>query len=351
MSRLSFLHRIAAGSLVIALLAVASAQQTRPATTAPSADDQTRLTQLGSRGVRVHDPSTIIKCKDEYWVYYTGRGIPSWHSKDLVHWIAGPAVFRASPQWVAQAVPANRGGLNFWAPDVMKLGDRYLLYYAVSTFGQNTSAIGLASNPTLDPADPNYQWTDQGIIIQSVATDAFNAIDPAIIKDADGHLWLGFGSFFSGIQMIPLDSQTGKRAATDSRIYPIAKNRQIEASYFYYHDGYYYCFVNFGLCCRGINSTYNVRVGRGKTITGPYLDKDGKNLLNGGGTLFLQTDGPMIGPGQGAILADADKFWFSFHFYDATRRGNSELAIRPLTWAADGWPVLGTVDALIAPDH
>jgi hypothetical protein len=115
-----------------------------------------RLVQLGNRGVGVHDPSTLIKCKDEFWVFYTGPGVPSWHSKDLVTWERGPRVFAQAPAWVADAVPAFRGR-GFWAPDITHQGDRYLLYYAASTFGRNGSAIGLASNPTLDSTDPAYQ--------------------------------------------------------------------------------------------------------------------------------------------------------------------------------------------------
>jgi beta-xylosidase len=82
------------------------------------------------RNAFVHDPSTIIKCKDEFWVFTTGRGVPSWHSKDLANWEHGPSVFTSNaPPWVAAAVPANRG-MNYWAPDVTYVKGRYLLYYA-----------------------------------------------------------------------------------------------------------------------------------------------------------------------------------------------------------------------------
>src|SRR6516165_10435672 len=108
------------------------------------------LEQTASRGIVTRDPSTIVKCKDEFWVFYTGRGIPSFHSKDLVKWEPGPPVFQTAPEWIAAAVPANRN-MTYWAPDVIHLGDRYLLYYSVSSFGKITSAIALATTPTLDP--------------------------------------------------------------------------------------------------------------------------------------------------------------------------------------------------------
>ena len=300
-----------------------------------------QMAGFGSRGVRVHDPSTIVKCGNEFWVFYTGRGVPSYHSKDLMNWEPGPRVFANAPAWTDQAVPRHRGAY-FWAPDVIHLGDRYLLYYAVSTFGKRVSAIGLATNPTLDPDDPKFQWTDRGPVIQSTEADDFNTIDPAISQDADGNLWLAFGSFWSGIKLVQLDLETGKRITADSPIYPLARYDSIEASYIYHHDDYYYLFVDWGLCCRGTNSTYEIRVGRSKKITGPYSDADGINMLNEGGSEFLDTRGPFIGPGHAGIISDNGANWFSCHFYDGTRRGLPTLAILPLQWQTNGWPEILT---------
>lgn len=291
----------------------------------------------GNRELRVHDPSAIIKCQDEYWVFYTGRGIPSYHSKDTIKWEHGPSVFTNAPAWTARAVPRNRW-IYYWAPDIIHLGDRYLLYYAVSSFGRNDSAIGLATNPTLDPADPKFKWSDQGLVVQSTSNDDFNAIDPAACLDANGHLWLAFGSFWGGIKMVQLDPATGKRIATNSPMYSLAFNDSIEASYLYHHADDYYLFVNWGLCCRGTNSTYEIRVGRSRQITGPYLDKNGADLITGGGSSFLSTRGPFIGPGQSGIYSENGSDWFSCHFYDGERHGFSMLAILPLSWNTNGWP-------------
>lgn len=296
------------------------------------------LEQSASRGVVARDPSTIVKCKDEYWVFYTGHGVPSYHSKDLVKWEPGPAVFQTSPEWIAAAVPANRN-MNYWAPDVMQLGDRYLLYYAVSSFGKITSAIGLATNPTLDPNDPAYHWTDQGMVIQSREGGDFNAIDPAVFRDDDGSLWMVFGSFWSGIKLVSLDPRTGKRNAPEAAPIALAYNRQIEASYLYKHGGYYYLFVNWGACCRGVNSTYNIRIGRSRKISGPYLDEDGVDMVHNGGTLFLSNRGPLVGPGHSGILTAKGRTWFTSDFEgDARMSGKATLAIMPLEWKADGWP-------------
>ena len=299
----------------------------------------TQMAEYGSRGIRVHDPSPIIKCGDEYWLFYTGRGVPSYHSKDLIKWERGPAVFTEAPAWVAKTVPRNRW-MYYWAPDVIHLNDRYLLYYAVSVFGKQTSAIGLATNPTLDPNDPKYHWTDEGFVIQTSETNNYNAIDPAASLDENGNLWLAFGSYWSGIKLIELDSKTGKRTAPDSPMYSLAHNDSIEASYIYHHDGFYYLFVNWGQCCRGTNSTYEIRVGRSRDITGPYLDKDGGDMLYAGGSSFLVSNGPFIGPGQSGIVTAGGTDWFSCHFYDGTRHGMSALAILPLTWESSGWPAI-----------
>jgi arabinan endo-1,5-alpha-L-arabinosidase len=284
----------------------------------------------------VHDPSTIVKHGETYWLFATGRGVASWRSRDLVKWEPGPSVFDAPPKWVAEVVPGNRG--HFWAPDVIHHNDRYLVYYSVSTFGKNTSAIALASNPTLDSADPKFKWTDHGAVIRSTPKDDFNAIDPQIIREANGKLWMAFGSFWSGIKLVELDPKTGLRIKDDSPIHSLANKEQIEAVALYRHGEYYYQFVNWGWCCRGVRSTYNMRVGRAKEITGPYLDRDGKDLLKGGGTLLLETDGRFIGPGHAGILKDGERYLMSYHFYDRDANGRSALAIRVLDWGTDGWP-------------
>ena len=310
----------------------------------PGASPVLPLDQSASRGIVTRDPSTVVKCKDEFWVFYTGRGVPSYHSKDLVTWEPGPAVFDTLPDWIAQAVP-QKHDQALWAPDVMRVGDRYFLYYAVSTMGKITSAIGLATNPTLDPGDPAFHWTDQGFVIQSREGGDWNAIDPAVFRDDDGSLWLAFGSFWSGIKLVSLDAKTGKRNVPDAPLVALAYNRSIEASYLYKHDGYYYLFVNWDACCRGVKSTYNIRIGRSRKITGPYLDKDGVDMLHSGGSLFLSSTGPLFGPGHSGILVDRGREWFTSDFEgDVRMDGKATLAIMPLSWGSDGWPKATVVD-------
>ena len=312
------------------LVPAVSAQSTRPA--------PATTTETVNRGVRAHDPSTLIKCNDEYWVFCTGPGVRSYRSPDMRQWEPGPRVFEEVPEWTRRFAKGDR----LWAPDIVRETDgRYLLYYSASSWGKNTSAIGLATNVTLDPRDPAYRWVDQGVVIDSSRADDFNAIDPALTFDADGKLWLSFGSFWSGIKLVQLDASTGKRLAGDTRLHALANAKEIEAPFVHRRDKDYYLFVNFGLCCRGVRSTYNIRVGRSRRIEGPYLDKDGNDLGDGGGTLLLGSDGDAIGPGHAAIVEDDRKQqWLSFHFYDATQGGRATLGMRRITWDADGWPVI-----------
>lgn len=290
-----------------------------------------------SRRDFVHDPSTIVKCQETFWVFSTGNGISSRHSCDLVHWEKGPPVFTIVPPWCKELVPGNRGYL--WAPDVVQRNGQYWLYYSVSTWGSKQSAIGLVTSPTLDPTATNFHWTDRGPVIQSGAETDFNAIDPCVTTDTAGNLWLGFGSYWSGIKLVQLNPTTGERLSTNSPVYSLAHHDSIEAAFVQPHDGFFYLFVNWGQCCRGTNSTYNIRVGRGRAITGPYLDKDGVDMLEGGGSLFMESAGRFIGPGHAGVFVEGTTNWFSFHFYDAERRGLATLGLRPLRWGKDGWSI------------
>jgi len=288
----------------------------------------------------IHDPSTIIWCNNEYWLFATGRGIDSWHSGNLLSWRPGPPVFTDFPSWITQIDPTQHG--NFWAPDIVFTNGQYRLYYAVSKWASNSSAIALATNPTLDPFDPGSHWTDSGIVIRTTGGDDFNAIDPSILIDTDSRIWMAFGSFWSGIKLVELNPATGLRKS-GAPVYPLAHAKEIEAPCIISHQGSYFLFVNWGLCCRGIYSTYNIRVGRATRVTGPYLDKNGIDMRSGGGTLFLGNEGPRIGPGQAGIFRDGANEWLSYHYYDANRNGAPTLGIRRLAWDPTGWPLPGPI--------
>lgn len=284
----------------------------------------------------IHDPSSIVKCGDRYWVFGTGRGIISRSSTNLVEWHAGPPVFTNTPAWADAWVPGHRG--RFWAPDIIHLRDRYLLYYSVSTWGSRQSGIGLVTTRSLDPQSPDYRWEDRGPVFQTTTNDTFNAIDPSVLLDRDGRLWMAFGSYWSGIKLIELNAETGVRLAADSPVRSLAWNESIEAAGLLRRGDDYFLFVNWGQCCRGTNSTYEIRVGRSKAITGPYLDREGVDLMKGGGSVFLATSGDYIGPGHAAFVEREGGTCVSYHYYSPARFGRGTLDWLPLRWDAKGWP-------------
>ncbi len=304
------------------------------------------LNGSGLRGsVELHDPSTIIQCDGRYYIYGTGPGIRAKSSADGVVWMDEPNVFASPPAWVPGVAPGFNG--DFWAPDIIYANGRYCLYYSVSSWGSQQSAIGLATSPTLNPKDPNYHWTDQGIVIQSVNGSPYNTIDPAVTFDAAGRLWLCFGSYWNGIHLVELDPVTGLRNITNTTVSQLAYSSAIEAACIYRHGAYYYLFVNWGSCCSGVNSTYNIRVGRSANITGPYRDRNGVDMRNGVGTLFAEASGKFAGPGHAAVIEENGQPWLSYHYYDAGAYapwygayGAAAFDVQPLQFTSDGWPVL-----------
>jgi arabinan endo-1,5-alpha-L-arabinosidase len=291
----------------------------------------------------LHDPSTVVRFHGRYYVYSTGRGIPFYSSPDLLTWTREGSVFAQIPEEVHAAVPKNSGA-NVWAPDILRVGDQFFLYYAVSSWGSFQSAIGLMTNPVLDPKDPAYKWTDRGLVVTSDGTEDLNAIDPGVILAPDGTLWVCYGSYHGSIRVTQLDPKTGLALEPIKLGAAIATARESEASDIIFHGGYYYLFVNHGSCCKGKDSTYNIRVGRARAITGPYLDRTDKPMTTGGGSLFLASDAQRIGPGHFGRVLDYDNAAaperFSIH-YEANLSidGRSHLDVRPLSWSADGWPI------------
>ena len=287
----------------------------------------------------IHDPSTVIVCDGNYYVYGTGRGVSTLTSSNGFDWQRGQGVFDRVPDSVRNYCPKNDGA-SVWAPDVIKLNGEYYLYYSISSWGQYVSAVGLMTSPSLDPSSPNYKWTDRGMVVHSSEGENLNAIDPGVFSAPDGTLWICYGSYHGNIELVELDPKTGLRIAKNSPVTIIASHS--EASDLIYHDGYYYLLVNHGSCCQGKNSTYNIRVGRAKNVTGPYLDRHGEDMVQNGGTLFLAAAGSQIGPGHFGRLMDNGVEKFSCHYEaDLEKGGRSVLDIRPLRWTADGWPLPG----------
>ena len=302
-----------------------------------------------------HDPS-IIKAGNTWYVFATGRARDGGQfqircSTDLHAWKLCGQVFDQIPAWIRKDSPETR---DLWAPDISYEDGEYRLYYAYSVFGKNTSGIALATNTTLDRTNPAYHWVDRGLVLKSGLADDFNAIDPNFIRGTNDRDWLAFGSFWSGIKLRRLDDRTGKLSASDTKTYPLAARlrpqnpppappnlppdwQAIEAPFIVHHGGYYYLFVAWDLCCRGTKSTYRTMVGRSRKVTGPYVDRGGVPMLQGGGTQLLTATPRWLGPGGASVLMQpGDNDIIVFHAYDA-HTGRPALQISTLTWK-HGWP-------------
>jgi len=294
----------------------------------------------------VHDP-TMIREGSTYYVFATnrfdGKLLPIFCSADLLRWKFCGHVFDQVPDWASKEIPGARG---IWAPDISYVRGEFRLYYAVSTFGSNRSVIGLVTNKTLDPKSSDYFWVDQGRVIGSTKDDDWNVIDPNQVQDSGGESWLAFGSFWGGIKMRKLNRQTGKLSLENTELYSLASRRPLdppalEGPAILRHDKHYYLFVSFDFCCRGRESTYKIVVGRAKKITGPYLDREGKPMMAGGGTLILEGTNLWRGPGGQSVAVDSDKELLVFHSYNALT-GKATLKISSINWE-NGWPRVGVL--------
>ena len=295
---------------------------------------------------RIHDPS-VIEVGGRYAAFGSGeqglgRGaLEVKTSVDGVTWTRAGTIGKGVPKWAKDALGYQP--TDVWAPSASRRGDIVSLYYALSGMGVNDSAIGLMTNDAFDPTRPGEGWKDQGLVLVSKARDDFNAIDPFRLDLADGRAFLVFGSFWSGIKLRELDPATGKLIREDTPTIALASRRgdAIEAPSLLEHGGKYYLFVSFDSCCKGIASTYNIRVGRADTIEGPYRDKDGKDMLDGGGSLVLASQGRFIGPGGQEAVKTTKGDMLAYHYYDGDAAGASKLQFSPILWTADGWPELG----------
>jgi len=310
-----------------------------------------RFSVAQSSQISVHDP-VMIKQGDTYYVFCTGPGIAVWSSEDMQHWVREKSVFTDAPTWAATVVPGFKN--HIWAPDISYHNGQYYLYYSVSAFGKNTSAIGVATNKTLHPSDSNFKWVDHGIVVESVpGRDMWNAIDPNMALDAQGQPWLAFGSFWEGLKLVKLNKNLTSIEQNPQEWYSIVQRDRtdtlnernpgdgaVEAPFIFKKGNYYYLFTSFDFCCRGPESTYKMVMGRAEKITGPYLDKEGKKMTQGGGSLLLQGDKSWYGVGHNAIYSENGQYYLIFHAYDAADKGKSKLRIEKLSWDKNDWPIV-----------
>ena len=272
----------------------------------------------------IHDPSTIAECDGKYYTFGTGGG--GLISDDGWSWHGG----------------AERPGGGA-APDVLKIGDRYLCIYGATgggLGGGHNGRILTMWNKTLDPKSPDFKWTKAVEVCSSDGMEDQDAIDPSLLLDpTTGRLWVSYGTYFGTIRLIELDPKTGFRMKGN-------KEKDIaidcEATDLIYRDGWYYLLGTHGTCCDGVNSTYNIVVGRSRNVEGPYVDNVGRDMFHGGGRMVIAAGDRKTGPGHfGRTVIDEGVEIMSCHYEaDFDRSGRSVLGIRPLLWK-NGWPVAG----------
>jgi arabinan endo-1,5-alpha-L-arabinosidase len=298
----------------------------------------------------IHDP-VVAKDGDTYYLFSTGPGITFYSSKDLVHWKHEGRVFPGNPSWALDVASTFNG--HIWAPDVIHHNGVFYLYYSVSAFAKNTSAIGVTTNKTLDPDSPEYRWDDQGIVVQSVPNrDLWNAIDPNLIVDDNGTPWMSFGSFWTGLNLVKLDASMTALAQPEEW-HSLAKRERsvliddrdpgpaaLEAPFIFKKGHYYYLFLSWDNCCRGEYSTYKIMIGRSENLTGPYLDKSAKDLATGGGTLLLSGDEHHYALGHNSAYTFDGKDYIVFHAYEVADNGRQKLKILEMKWDNNGWPLI-----------
>ncbi|MBA63949.1 MAG: arabinan endo-1,5-alpha-L-arabinosidase [Planctomycetaceae bacterium] len=312
------------------------------------AEEEYDATSLEALRSGMPDPA-IVEAKDGsgFYVYTTGHGVKVFHSEDLKSWkLIGRVFDRHVPQWAEDAVPGCDG---IWAPDIQFFNGQYHLYYSVSTFGSQRSVIGLATSRSVNPDSKDYKWIDRGLVVESFAEkNDFNAIDPAVFADKNGKAYLYWGSYWTGIKGVEINPGTGKPFEGNFEYKALAQRTgmkfptNIEAPFVVQQGQYYYLMASWDFCCAGKDSTYKVVVGRSQNALGPFVDRQGRSMNEGGGEVILASDVRWRGPGHNSFLQTAGGDYLVHHVYDNERVRNGRiLQIRGVEWTKDGWFKVG----------
>lgn len=311
----------------------------------------TAYAQYSLKGdLRVHDP-VMIKEDSVYYIFHTGKGVPFKTSKDRITWIKTGNIFSPDelPAWHKNDIPEQDGSL--WAPDIHYRNGKYHLYYSVSAWMNFNSSIGYATNSTLDTNNAGYKWVDHGKVIDfKNGGEEVNVIDPNVFVDDDGKVWLFYGSYKGGLRLVELDPETGKLRTDTPELITITPHHG-EGVFVIKANGWYYIFASNGICCKGLESTYFIVVGRSKDIKGPYLNKSGESWTNDKYEVFLKGDYEEPGRGHNGFFTENDTTFIVYHAYTRSANGASLLNIRPLYIDEDNWPTLDSTKKILKAKH
>ena len=295
-----------------------------------------------------HDPS-MVRFEDGYALMSTNNNLQLWTSEDAYTWKDHRSTVSGVPQWAYTYAPKTEG---IWAPDIFYMNGEYRVYYCVSEFGKRNSAIGYQATTSIMPGTTGYGWKDHGHVFHTKdGTDKYNAIDADVVRDTEGNYWMAFGSFGLGIQLIKLDATSGFQANDDKTVYNIARRTSSasggaeEGPSLIEHNGQYFLFTAWDKCCQqGANieqTTYKTAYGRADKVTGPYKDRAGYTMANGGGTILLERYGRYVGPGGGEAFQDLNRVRFVHHYYDLNGDKYNHIHIRDVVFTEDNWAEMG----------
>lgn len=277
------------------------------------------------------DPS-VIRADDGYFYLYATediRNLPIHRSRNLVDWEYVGTAFTEHTR------PSFEPDGGIWAPDINKIGNKYVLYYSMSVWGGEwTCGIGCATAER-----PEGPFTDKGKMFRSNEIQVQNSIDPFYIEE-DGKKYLFWGSF-RGISCVELseDGLSVKEGSTPRQVAGTA----YEGTYIHKKDGYYYFFASIGSCCEGLNSTYTTVVGRSENLLGPYMDKQGRSMLDNNHEVLIRKNNAFVGTGHNSeiVTDDAGNDWFFYHAVSTKNPEGRVLMLDRIDWK-DGWPVVAT---------
>ena len=295
------------------------------------------------QSIDAHDPA-VLKDGKYYYVYGT-HNMPVWRSRDLIDFDrVKDRLVRRLPEEAADHV--GDGGRTLWAPDIVKVGNTFRLYYCLSKFGTSQSFIGF-----LEGKSPTGTFKDGEEVTTSThpteKRGGPNALDPSILTDADGKQWMVYGSFFGGIYMLPLDRDgEARRSGPGEQIAARVGGNAMEGPVAIYNAELkqYFLFVSYDK----LDSTYNVRVGRSDKPDGPYCNFSGQKMeekkddipkiLN---SYAFENHSGWHGPGHNSVLHDGDN-WFMLHHAREMVNGRKivHTHVRKMVFLENGWPVV-----------
>lgn len=254
------------------------------------------------------------------------KTLDRWHDYDAILPVSDPRPF----SWMEEHVP----GCDIWCPGISHFGGKYRIYYSITKIFKNTSVMGMVTNDTLDKLDPRYQWVDEGIIMESREGDDWNAIDAHIIRTYEDELWMVYGSSWSGIKTRRIDEKTGRVA--DDQIYSLCYREEIphpaEGGFLFKRNGWYYLIA----AVERTDQNYRCVVGRSRDIRGPYLDRDGVDMLHEGGTTLAEYKRGLHYPGHCCVFQEGEQYYLVME-NTRDRCPNIEMCMSTLTWE-DDWP-------------